>query len=261
MSKFQYALYDDNTYIYPNELKSYHKNQKFKCPTPNCNATLIPCSINGKKEPYFRALDIKEHKPFCFLGDESFNSNNYDKSNINIENIFKSTINSKYNKNINIVNKHDEEYNKNIHSDNGNLLSIKTFTQLFYSLKQTNIYNYIDSNKKNMVKDILVDIRTKHIYFLYLQGIKIVECRVSSYENKDLSLNVTYPIDENTLKLKLIFDNFEDYNYIKKHFKRNKENKFNFKNLNNFIAVIGEWENKTCYIKNKKQIIFPKYNN
>lgn len=252
MARFEYALNENGNVVYPKKLTISDINSIFVCPTPDCNAKLKLCSVDGKVSAYFKSANIKEHSNHCFLCKETFNSSKYCKDTIDLNKILNTTINSKNNK----TNNSSKNNKLNNNTKIIKLLPANSFKTTFNILKQTDINEYISSVK---VSYLIADTRTDFLYNTFITGIKIVECKLNKYKtNSDLPYFIaSYPINKETLKLTIKFKNLEDFKFVLENIK--EDGNLSFSTKNHFVGIIANWSNNSCIIENKKQVIFPNY--
>lgn len=128
----------------------------------------------------------------------------------------------------------------------GKIKPISTVRQLYAICIPKSINQYYNGIR---IADILVDTRTRHIYFNYIRGFHLVECQFWRYDRENKVYYARYWLDDdnnNYLKIKLKCQNNQIFNQAyDKVFKRE-------------FVVAGNWETKNyeCIVEisNRKQI-------
>lgn len=237
MSYYAYEDEERNIEVLAQSVNDDNKLEHYFCPTENCAARMSIRNIHGDGRAYFAANPSTPHSNFCRINrctsktqhdEEQFNFNNF-MDNLMSPNIF------------NNGNGDGEHGN-----GDGQIRPITTVRQLYSVCIQRSINQLYNGIR---IADLLIDRRTRHIYFNYIRGNHLVECQFWRYKKENHLYYAKYWLDDgndNYLTIRLICLNDGVFDKIfKKVFKRS-------------FVVAGNWEmnGNICEVNivNSKQV-------
>lgn len=221
-----YYAYEDEertTEVFAENVRDDNKLEYYFCPTKNCAARMTIRNINGNNDraAYFAANPTAPHSDFCRIGNYS-NTTRYDEQQFDFNNFMNDLMNPN--------NQNNRDGHGNHGDGNGQTIPISTVRQLYLVCIQRSIHQFYNGVK---ISDLLIDRRTRHIYFNYIRGMHLVECKFWRYEENNNTYYAKYGLDDNNnqyLKIKLVCQTEE---LFKKLYKRIVRNSF---------VVAGNWE-------------------
>lgn len=238
------------------ELKDV-KERIFFCKNKNCNARLKICSIDGDKDPYFRAIS-KNYKhikgcSYALSNISNYSVEDFSQKDFSFENIMERIVSEKE-KTVKNNNTTDNNKIKASINKGNNLIKPATLNHLYGICSKKDIN---DSFGKYKIWEMIYDERTSHIYKIFISGFKIIKCiRASRFYFKNekyyyfvfTSLNSCKQIYQFKLRVPLDNKNLcnKMYHYLNNH-------------RYDIFVVAGEWKGKDgnfyCELNSRKQII------
>lgn len=174
-----------------------NKLEQYFCPTTDCAARMSIRNIHGEGAAYFAANPSTPHSGFCRIN--LCTRTQYDEGRFDFDN-FMGGLFQPGNQN--------NGYGNGGHGNgNGQIRPVSTVRQLYLICIQRHINQLYNGNR---ISDLLIDSRTRHIYFRYIQGRHLVECKFWRYEKEKNEIFAKYWLnDEGTsfLKIKLKCEN------------------------------------------------------
>lgn len=240
MAYYAYRDEDRINEVLAEEVDDDNKLDEYFCPTPHCTARMSIRSIGGEKAAHFATKKSTSHSDFCRLRTNQINPTQYDEEQFNIENFMNNLLQGQ-----DYVGGGGENRNEEREGD-GKIKPISTVRQLYSICIQKSINQYYNEVR---IADLLVDTRTRHIYFIYIRGFHLVECQFWRYVGGNNVYYARYWLDDdnnNYLKIKLECQNNQIFDQV---YNRVFQRRF---------VVAGNWrtENHECVvtISNRKQI-------
>lgn len=223
MSFYAYEDEERQNEVWAENVTENNKLDEYFCPTRNCTAKLFIRSISGDRAANFAAKVNSPHIPSCRINLHSFNPTEYVEEQFDIDNFIENLLRP------NVPN---ENGNGGVEHGNGDGRErpISTVRQL-YSMCVNKSINQFYNNIR--ISDLLIDSRTRHIYYLYIRGFHLVECYCYRFDRDSYKYFARYWLNDehtNNLELELQFPDIQLFQkYFNRIFQRN-------------IVVAGNWE-------------------
>ncbi|MHA4987856.1 hypothetical protein [Cetobacterium somerae] len=239
MSSYAYRDKLRTQIIFAREAKAVDKDVNFFCENPDCHAYMRLNALNSESvPPYFTAnITNFEHIDNCYFASSttSFNEAHYNESLFNFDEIV------------------NEYLNDNVQQIPQRLYTLSQMYHLCKSKSVNDSYNNISIWK------MLCDSRSNNFYTKGLYGPHLVECKVTSFNPKNLTINFKYPFNEalpNKYDLRVIInDKILFSNLLNLLLTRDK------KLIKRPIIIFGNWQKYNGYFTSniaiKSQIYIP----
>ena len=223
MSFYAYEDKERQNEVLAENVTENNKLDEYFCPTQNCTAKLFIRSISGDRAANFAAKTNHPHSPSCRINLHNFKPTEYVEEQFDIENFIENLLRP------NEVNENENGGGGHGNGD-GRERPISTVRQL-YSMCVNKSINQFYNNIR--ISDLLIDSRTRHIYYLYIRGFHLVECYCYRYDRDSCKYFARYWLNDehtNKLELELQFNDTQLFQkYFHKIFQRN-------------LVVAGNWE-------------------
>lgn len=224
MSFYAYEDEEKQNEVWAENVTEDNKLDEYFCPACDCTARLFIRSITGDRLANFAAKRNAPHIPSCRINLNSYNPTEYDEDQFNLENFINNLLRPEVENNGQGGGEHGE--------GDGRKKPISTVRQLYAMCVNKSINQFYRDIR---ISDLLVDSRTRHIYYLYIRGFRLVECycqRFVKNENEQIFFAKYWLNDDktNSLELQLKFNDMKLFNKCyDKIFQKN-------------IVVAGNWE-------------------
>lgn len=237
MSYYAYEDEERTIEVLAENVNDDNRLEYYFCPIKNCEARMSIRNIHGDGVAYFAANPSTPHSNFCRIN-RCTSPTQHDEEQFNFNNFMDNLMN---------LNNFNNGNGDGGHGDgDGQIRPITTVRQLYSVCIQRSINQLYNGIR---ISDLLIDSRTRHIYFNYIRGNHLVECQFWRYDRENNLYYAKYWLDDehnNFIAIKLIC---LDNNVFQRIFERVFRRSF---------AVAGNWEmnGNTCEanIINSRQI-------
>lgn len=182
-----------------------NKLDYYFCPTENCEARLSIRNMNGDGAAYFAANPSTPHSKFCRISHHA-RITHHDEGQFDFDNFINNLLIPNNPNNGNGAAKYGD--------GDGQIGPLTTVCQLYSVCIQKSINQFYNNMR---ISDLLIDRRTRHIYYLYIRGQHLIECQFWRYDRDNNLYDARYWLDDendNYITIRLLCLNSDVYKKI-----------------------------------------------
>lgn len=237
-------------FVNAEDVLANEQDDVFYCPCSDCRCIVKFRSMNSnKRRNHFYKPESSTHSEECgmpYFKNESGDKNDYDTASLSLENLLSSIEHSRQTvTKVHTTPKGNDINGTNKDNSSEELKPITTIRQLY----KICVLNSPDTAiKENLcVKDIFAGRSTSFLYSKYISGIKLVECKYHYFKADIQTMFFEYPYNSSADKIRIRV-HFADKNLFWDTYHL-------LKGYQKSVIIFAMWDNSSCEITNKKQII------